>query len=107
MAGSESSSVVSPATERFTLRGRETMRRLTSVLCGLIIGTGLGPAFAQSVEDARKSLQGTWTAEEAERDGKAAEDVLGHRLTFSGNRFQIQSKDGKPLYAGTVRVDPK
>ena len=29
----------------------------------------------------------------------------GHRLSFTGNRFQIQSKDGKPLYAGTVRVD--
>jgi uncharacterized protein (TIGR03067 family) len=33
-------------------------------------------------------------------------DVVGHRLSFTGNRFQIQSKDGKPLYAGTVRVDP-
>ena len=39
------------------------------------------------------------------RDGKAAEDVVGHRLSFTGNRFQIQSKDGKPLYAGTFRVD--
>jgi uncharacterized protein (TIGR03067 family) len=25
---------------------------------------------------------------------------------LNGNRFQIQSTDGKPLYAGTVRVDP-
>jgi uncharacterized protein (TIGR03067 family) len=27
-------------------------------------------------------------------------------LSFTGNRFQILSKDGKPLYAGTVRVNP-
>ena len=25
---------------------------------------------------------------------------------YTGNSFQIQSEDGKPLYAGTVRVDP-
>jgi uncharacterized protein (TIGR03067 family) len=33
--------------------------------------------------------------------------VVGHRLSFTGNRFQIQSEDSKPLYAGTVRVDPR
>jgi uncharacterized protein (TIGR03067 family) len=32
--------------------------------------------------------------------------VVGHRLSFTGNHFQIKSEDGKPLYAGTVRVDP-
>ena len=65
-----------------------------------------GLAFAQPAEDTQKKLQGTWTATQAERDGKAADDVVGHRLSFTGNRFQIQSEDGKPLYAGTVRVDP-
>jgi len=49
---------------------------------------------------------GTWTATKAERDGKAADDVVGHRLSFNGNRFQILSKDGKPLYEGSVRVNP-
>jgi uncharacterized protein (TIGR03067 family) len=82
------------------------MHRLTSAKCWLILGTGLVPAFAQPAEEAQKKLQGTWTATKAERDGKAADDVVGHRLSFTGNRFQIQSKDGKPLYAGTVRVDP-
>ena len=62
-------------------------------------------AFAQPAEEAQRKLQGTWTATKAERDGKAADDVVGHRLSFTGNRFQIQSKDGKPLYAGTVRVE--
>jgi uncharacterized protein (TIGR03067 family) len=83
------------------------MHRLTSAMCGLILlGTGLVLAFAQPAEEAQKQLQGTWTATTAERDGQAADDVVGHRLSFTGNRFQIQSKDGKPLNAGTVRVDP-
>jgi uncharacterized protein (TIGR03067 family) len=66
----------------------------------------LVPAFAHAAEDDQKKLQGAWTATKAERDGKVAEDVLGHRLSFTGNRFQIRSKDGKPLYEGTFRVDP-
>ena len=82
------------------------MRRMTWAMCWLILGTGLVPAFAQRAEEAQKKLQGTWTATKAERDGKAADDVVGHRLSFSGNRFQILSKDGKPLYAGTIRVEP-
>jgi uncharacterized protein (TIGR03067 family) len=49
---------------------------------------------------------GTWTATQAERDGRAADDVVGNRLSFAGNRFQIQSKDSKLLFAGTFRVDP-
>jgi uncharacterized protein (TIGR03067 family) len=57
-------------------------------------------------EEAQKKLQGSWTATKAERDGKAADDVIGHRFSFTSKRFQIQSKDGKPLCAGTVRVDP-
>src|SRR5262245_27338147 len=57
-------------------------------------------------EEAQKKLQGSWTATKAERDGKVADDVVGHRLSFTSKRFEIQSKDGKPLCAGTVRVDP-
>jgi uncharacterized protein (TIGR03067 family) len=82
------------------------MHRLTLLMCSLILATGLVPAFAQPVEEAQKTLQGTWTATKAERDGSAADDVVGHRLSVTGNRFRIQSKDGKPLYAGTVRLDP-
>jgi len=82
------------------------MHRLISAMCGLILGTGFVLAFAQPAEDAQKQLQGTWTATKAERDGTAADDVVGHRLSLTGNHFQIQSEDGKLLYAGTVRVDP-
>ena len=82
------------------------MQRLITAICaGVILGTGLVLAFAQPADDAQQKLQGTWTATTAERDGKAADDVVGHRLSFTGNRFQILSKDGKPLYAGTVRVN--
>jgi uncharacterized protein (TIGR03067 family) len=81
------------------------MEQLIWVMCSLILGTALVPAFAQPADDAKR-LQGAWTATQAEQDGKAATDVVGHRLSFTGDRFQIRSKDGKTLYAGTVRVDP-
>ena len=82
------------------------MRRMISPMCCLIVAIWLVPAFAQPAQEAQKRLQGAWTATKAERDGQAADDVVGHRLSFAGNRFEIQSKDGKLLYAGTVRVDP-
>jgi uncharacterized protein (TIGR03067 family) len=82
-----------------------TIKALVVLLVGLTLAS-VRLAFAQPAEEAQKKLQGTWTATKAERDGKAADDVVGHRLSFTGNRFQIQSKEGKPLYAGTVRVDP-
>ena len=81
------------------------MQRLISVMCGLILATGLvlagaGPAAAQA------TLQGSWTATKAERDGKAAADVVGHRLTFTGDRVEIRSKDGGTVaYAGTFLTD--
>jgi len=75
-------------------------------MCWVILGIYLAPAFAQPPEEAQKALQGTWTATRAERDGTSAGDVVGHRLSVAGSRFQIRSKGGKPLYAGTLRVDP-
>jgi uncharacterized protein (TIGR03067 family) len=50
-------------------------------------------------------LDGTWRAVTAERDGKPAPDVIGHRLTFAGGKFTI-TRDGKTLYAGTYETDP-
>src|SRR5262249_32341952 len=85
---------------------RRIMRRTTWGMCWRILGTGLLPAFEQRADEAQKKLQGAWTATKAERDGKAADDVVGHRLSLTGNRFELQSKDGKSLYAGTVRLDP-
>ncbi|HEY8504491.1 MAG TPA: TIGR03067 domain-containing protein [Gemmataceae bacterium] len=75
-------------------------------MCWLVLGAGLAPALGQPAEEARKHLEGTWVATAAQRDGKAADDVIGHRLSFTGDRFRIQSKDGKLLYEGTFRADP-
>ena len=71
----------------------------------MILGTGLAVAVAQPVDEAQKKLLGARIATRGQRDGEAVDDVVGHRLTFAGNRFQIQSQDGKPLYAGTVRIN--
>ena len=74
--------------------------------CWLIISTALVLACALTVKAAETTLQGTWIATKAEQDGKAADDLVGHRLSFMGNRFEIRSKDDKPLYAGTVQITP-
>ena len=83
------------------------MQRRTSVMCWLIIATGLVLAGALPAKAAETTLQGTWIATKAEQDGKAADDLVGHRLSFMGNRFEIRSKDDRPLYAGTVQMNPK
>ena len=82
------------------------MQRRTSTMCWLIISTGLVLACALPAKAAETTLQGTWIATKAEQDGKAADDLVGHRLSFMGNRFEIRSKDDKPLYAGTVQMNP-
>ena len=52
-------------------------------------------------------LDGSWRAVAAERDGKSATDVIGHKLTFAGGKFTITGgRDGKTLYAGTYKTDP-
>lgn len=50
------------------------------------------------------SLQGTWIAVAAQRDGKAADDVKGHVVQFTGDRFEISLK-GKSLYQGKYEVN--
>jgi hypothetical protein len=58
------------------------MQRFTSAMCWLILGGGLVLSFAQAAEEAQKKLHGTWAATKAERDGQAADDVVGHRLLY-------------------------
>jgi len=59
---------------------------------------------AADAGDAQR-LSGAWIAVSTERNGAAADDLKGHQLTFSGDRFTIRSK-GKLLYRGTFLVDP-
>ena len=80
------------------------MYRLGLVTCWLIFSMGLSLTSAQPAAASQKQLQGSWVASKAEQDGKAADDVVGHRLSFTGSRFEIVSKDGKMLFAGTFRV---
>jgi uncharacterized protein (TIGR03067 family) len=79
---------------------------MTWAMCWLTLGAGIVPVLAHRAEEAPKDLLGTWVTTKAQRDGKPAEDVVGHRLSMTGNRFRIVSRDGKLLYAGTFRVDP-
>jgi uncharacterized protein (TIGR03067 family) len=80
------------------------MQRLVLAACSLILGTGLMiagvlPAGAQA------ALAGNWVATKAETSGVPSPGVVGHRLSLTGDRFEIRSRDGKTVYAGTVRTD--
>jgi uncharacterized protein (TIGR03067 family) len=63
------------------------------------------PASAAEVAAERTKLEGTWTAVSAQRDGKDAAELVGHRLELAGERFRI-SAQGTTLYAGTYAIDP-
>ena len=86
--------------------GRRQWRALVWGLFWLICGNGVPHALAQSADEAAKKLQGTWSAIKAESDGKRADEIMGHRLSFTGSRFEIRSNDGKTLYDGTFQVQP-
>jgi len=82
------------------------MQRLILAMCGVILGAGL--VFAGTLPaGAQVPLQGNWIATKAETNGAASPAVVGHRLSFSGDRFEIKSSDGKAVYAGTVRIEAK
>jgi uncharacterized protein (TIGR03067 family) len=49
--------------------------------------------------------QGSWIAVLAQRNGKPAKDVVGHRLSCFGDRFIIRAGDGQRLYQGFVTVN--
>jgi uncharacterized protein (TIGR03067 family) len=51
-----------------------------------------------------KALQGTWVVAKAQREGKEAADVVGHRLIIDDDRFEIREGD-KLLFRGTLTID--
>jgi hypothetical protein len=63
---------------------------------------GLVATYAQPAAGAETRLEGPRSATTAERDGRGAEDVVGHRLVLAANRFEIRSGDGKRLYGRTL-----
>jgi uncharacterized protein (TIGR03067 family) len=82
-----------------------SLSRLLS-LSTFTLALAAAPALAQSADEVRQKLQGSWVATKAERDGKSADDVIGHRLTFKGELFKINAKDGKDAYAGAFHLRP-
>ena len=79
------------------------MRALAVALfAGLVVAAGcVADARAQTAG----KLDGTWVAVSAERNGRPADELKGHRLTFAGNTFVIEGH-GKVLYKGTFETDP-
>jgi uncharacterized protein (TIGR03067 family) len=82
--------------------------RLLSAMILYIAGVAFAHAQTKAAapppEEIPASLRGTWTAAQATRDGKPAADVVGQKLILTGSRFEIQSKEGKTLNAGTVHL---
>ena len=50
------------------------------------------------------NLQGNWTAVRAERDGRAAADIVGHALLIEDGKFSIQ-ENGVTIFGGTLWLD--
>jgi uncharacterized protein (TIGR03067 family) len=76
-----------------------------SAMCWLMISAGLVLACALPARAAETALQGSWIATKAKQDGKAADELVGHRVSFMDHRFEIRSKDDNPLYAGTFQIN--
>ena len=72
------------------------MRAAAGILASLLAA----PALAGQAD-----LTGSWTAVRAERDGAPAPELVGHRLSFAGDRFEIVGADGVLLYAGVWHAD--
>jgi len=79
------------------------MRALAGALfAGLLMAASVA---TDAVAQSPGKLDGSWTAVSAERNGKPADELKGHRLTFAGDTFVIE-RDGKTLYKGTFKTDP-
>jgi uncharacterized protein (TIGR03067 family) len=70
----------------------------------LAVVLGVGTAGTAVPHAQTGKLDGTWTAVAAERDGKPADELKGHRLTFRGETFAIL-RDTRTLYKGTYKAD--
>ncbi|MCI0457853.1 MAG: TIGR03067 domain-containing protein [Gemmataceae bacterium] len=61
------------------------------VAVGLLAGSGLTQDEATKKE--MKLLEGTWTVESAQRDGKDYDRIKGDQLIFEGDRLTLKMKD--------------
>jgi uncharacterized protein (TIGR03067 family) len=60
--------------------------------------------LAMNLNGPDKALQGTWVVAKAQREGRAAPDVEGHRLVIDGDGFEIREGD-RLLFKGTLEID--
>ncbi len=75
------------------------------VALGLLVATE-DPGKSVSAKAELNKLQGTWTIEEAERDGQR-DPAAGGQITISGDHFITKTKKGdKVLREGTLKLDP-
>lgn len=77
------------------------MRRIGTVGLAVVLYLQAGGTELAAQD---KDLAGTWTAISAERDGAPAGELVGHRIAFAGNHFQISGKEGV-LFGGSFTVD--
>jgi uncharacterized protein (TIGR03067 family) len=83
-----------------------TTPRLGAVLLALVLAAALsGQRPGEAPGQSAGKLDGAWTAVSAERDGKPAQELRGHTLTFARDTFVIHGADGKVVYRGTYKVD--
>ncbi len=61
---------------------------------------------APAAEKQRADIEGRWVAVRAERNGQAANDIVGHELIFENGNFVIRSHDGFILFLGTYQATP-
>ncbi len=74
---------------------------LRTILITAPVILGFGPSGI-----AGEILQGDWLATKAKRNGKAADEIRGHLLTFAGNQFVIRGPNSRQvLYQGTYTID--
>lgn len=81
------------------------MYQIIYATCCLSMGLAVVPAQAKGASKTAAQLRGSWIARTTERNGNPAPEVVGHRLTFTGNRFVITSPKGQLLYQGTFEVN--
>jgi uncharacterized protein (TIGR03067 family) len=84
------------------VRGQPGAVLLALALVAAFAGRNGAEAQGQSAG----KLGGAWTVVSAEREGKPADELRGHTLTFTRETFVIHAADGKVLYRGTYTVDP-
>ncbi len=73
-------------------------------LSTIIVAVSCLAATSVLADDDISALQGSWRAKSATRNGSSADDVIGHRLKFREDRFEIRSKTGTVLFEGDFAI---